>query len=129
MLTQNDRYRMIYFDGLNRFYLRREYSDLQRHFETPPNVFDEFTPVAVEDAKRSTEKLQQRVTELEHKLELASHERDGLSAQVASFKVQSDRDQARIAELNSEVFDLNQRLRQTRLWVGQLSQQLAAVSP
>lgn len=43
ILTQNDRYEMVYFDGLNRFYLRREYRDLRAHFATPPNVFDGFT--------------------------------------------------------------------------------------
>lgn len=35
-------YRFVYFDGLNRFYVAAEHADLQKHFETPPNIFDEF---------------------------------------------------------------------------------------
>ena len=35
-------YRFVWFDGLNRFYLARERDDLARHFELPPNVFDEY---------------------------------------------------------------------------------------
>jgi hypothetical protein len=37
-------YCFAYFDGLNRFYVRREDADLLRHFQTPVCVFDEFVP-------------------------------------------------------------------------------------
>jgi FkbM family methyltransferase len=33
-------YSFCWFDGLNRFYLAQERSDLARHFDTPPNVHD-----------------------------------------------------------------------------------------
>jgi len=36
------RYRFAWFDGLNRFYTRDENPDLLRHFDVPPNVFDDF---------------------------------------------------------------------------------------
>lgn len=42
-------YRFAWFDGLNRFYVRRESSDLLRHFEVPPNVFDQFVPARMHD--------------------------------------------------------------------------------
>jgi FkbM family methyltransferase len=35
-------YRFVLFDGLNRFYLREESSDLAACFQLPPNVFDDF---------------------------------------------------------------------------------------
>jgi FkbM family methyltransferase len=36
-------YEFVYFDGLNRFYVRKEDAgSMRRHFELPPNVFDEF---------------------------------------------------------------------------------------
>ena len=35
-------YHFVWFDGLNRFYLRREDADLGRHFLVPPNVFDDY---------------------------------------------------------------------------------------
>jgi FkbM family methyltransferase len=36
-------YRFVYADGLNRFYLAEEQSDLERFFKYPPNIFDEFS--------------------------------------------------------------------------------------
>ena len=35
-------YEMVYFDGLNRFYVAREHSTLAELLKTPPNVFDDF---------------------------------------------------------------------------------------
>jgi FkbM family methyltransferase len=35
-------YRFVWFDGLNRFYLRNESIELERHFDVPPNLFDNF---------------------------------------------------------------------------------------
>lgn len=40
LLTQD--YDFVWFDGLNRFYLRREDAWRSRFFQTPPNVFDGF---------------------------------------------------------------------------------------
>ncbi|MGH2810685.1 MAG: FkbM family methyltransferase, partial [Actinomycetota bacterium] len=37
-------YVFAYFDGLNRFYLRPEDQELQKHFEIPVNVFDDYQP-------------------------------------------------------------------------------------
>ena len=45
-------YLFVYFDGLNRFYLRREDEALARHFALPPNVFDDFVPWDVERLAR-----------------------------------------------------------------------------
>ncbi len=71
-LLDNWRYEMVYFDGLNRFYLRRESLDLRSCFEAPPNVFDEFKMYATEKAEQSSEALRrereslaERVSELE----------------------------------------------------------------
>jgi FkbM family methyltransferase len=35
-------YQMVYWDGLNRFYVAQEHSELVRAFSAPPNVFDNF---------------------------------------------------------------------------------------
>ena len=42
MLTKAN-YKMVYADGLNRFYLAKERIQLQTAFRYPPNIFDEFT--------------------------------------------------------------------------------------
>jgi FkbM family methyltransferase len=39
-------YHFAWFDGLNRFYVRREDADLLTHFKAPPNVFDGFALTA-----------------------------------------------------------------------------------
>ena len=36
------RYQFVYFDGLNRFYIAAEHTDLARHFSCPPNPFDQY---------------------------------------------------------------------------------------
>ena len=41
LVTDHD-YRMVYQDGLNRFYLAREHEDLAPAFDAPPNIFDGF---------------------------------------------------------------------------------------
>lgn len=47
-------YVFAWFDGLNRFYVRREDADLLRHFRVQPNVFDNYVRgAAVRDADRA----------------------------------------------------------------------------
>jgi FkbM family methyltransferase len=36
-------YEFVYFDGLNRFYISREHTELKKHFGPGPNYFDDFT--------------------------------------------------------------------------------------
>ncbi|NUX58108.1 FkbM family methyltransferase [Paraburkholderia youngii] len=35
-------YKLVYKDGLNRFYLSQEHPELEEHFALPPNIFDDF---------------------------------------------------------------------------------------
>lgn len=166
-LIENAHYEIVYFDGLNRFYLRREYADLRSHFG-PPNIFDNFKPHGTEAAERSSQALQQErnglaghAAELEDKINAAvellqakenelrctrvslekaeqdrdaaeqvipvlQQERDSLARRVADLEAQVTRDQEHIAELEKQGHELNENLLKTRLWVGQLSQDLAA---
>jgi hypothetical protein len=39
-------YRMVYFDGLNRFYLSKEKQKLAERFALPPNIWDEYVPAS-----------------------------------------------------------------------------------
>jgi hypothetical protein len=99
---------------------------LRTHFGTPPNVFDGFRVQATEQAERAAQVLvgerdilARKATELEQRLGLTVAENQQLAeAERAS------RD--RIAELTKERSELTQALLKTRLWVGQLSQELAA---
>lgn len=54
-------YIYAYFDGLNRFYVRQEESDMLRHFSCPPNVFDSFIPHSTICAEKKAKDLQHRL--------------------------------------------------------------------
>ena len=41
-LITDKSYKLVYFDGLNRFYCANEHKKLGKYFKTPPNVFDSF---------------------------------------------------------------------------------------
>jgi FkbM family methyltransferase len=132
LLTENGRYQMVYFDGLNRFYLRRESTGLRRHFELPPNVFDEFTVHATE-ARQQNDVLRHELNTAEQDRKSLLQHSESLAARIAELEeslkaasAQAVRDQAQIAELVKERGMLEERLLATRLWVGQLSQELAA---
>jgi len=49
-------YLFAWFDGLNRFYVRREDAALRQHFAVPPNVFDDFVPWDAERLKRERDR-------------------------------------------------------------------------
>ncbi|MGA8599124.1 MAG: FkbM family methyltransferase [Bryobacteraceae bacterium] len=200
-LIETARYEKVYFDGLNRFYVRREYADLRCRFEAPPNVFDDFKLHTLQAAEESNHALVQvrdsltaRVAELEEKLHRTAAEteeklnrttaemeeklrrtaaemeeklnrtaaedlrltellraqevelrcaqasrdaaeqarraliqdRDNLAGRLAEMEAQAMRDQEQIAELEKERRELEAALVKSRLWVGQLSQNLAA---
>lgn len=133
ILTEKGRYDMVYFDGLNRFYLRREYADLRRYFDVPPNVFDDFTPYGVYTAERQVEELlrgkealsnekqllSSQIEELEQLRQILQRERDEQALQLG-------RSQEEMVQLRNEASSLQQELLRTRLWVGRLSQEIAA---
>ena len=62
-LLINSDYEMVYADGLNRFYLAKEKSELKKGFEFPPNVFDNFKMLAVVDRDVRVGVLEQAVVD------------------------------------------------------------------
>jgi FkbM family methyltransferase len=61
----NANYSFVYFDGVNRFYLANEHSDLKTHFSTPPNAFDEFETFPLVRARTDAEQRLAAMNELE----------------------------------------------------------------
>jgi FkbM family methyltransferase len=51
----NAGYDFAYFDGLNRFYVAREHSELSKLIAVPPNVFDDFVPADQIEAEQALE--------------------------------------------------------------------------
>ncbi|WP_321858879.1 FkbM family methyltransferase [Burkholderia cenocepacia] len=74
-LLLNAKYRFVYFDGLNRFYIADEkFAELAPAFATPPNWFDGFVRAAEANAARKTADLEANLSDVTRQL----HEvRDG----------------------------------------------------
>ena len=67
------RYKYMHFDGLNRWYLAEERSNLAVRFEVPPNIFDRFQLAAVvslqhcaAEAECKVKQMQASVASLQH---------------------------------------------------------------
>jgi FkbM family methyltransferase len=144
-------YEMVYFDGLNRFYLRSDSPGLRTRFGLPPNVFDEFKAYATEAAELAAQAIQRerddlaaQMAQLNDKLLAAAAENQGLrecthaleaeivrvqtslAAAAQAVRIELEQKVSRITQLEKERDELRQVLLGTRLWAGQLAQDLAA---
>jgi len=80
-LIVSNQYHFVYFDGLNRFYIADEHSELDQYFTIPPNVFDSI--VLCEDHHQSI-LSQNKIAEAEEKASLAE-EKASLAEEKASL--------------------------------------------
>ncbi len=74
VLTQAD-YRLVYWDGLNRFYMAKEHAALAEAFTAPPNVFDRFVVHGHAQANQRLAELDSTVSTLTTSLSQAVEER------------------------------------------------------
>ncbi|MBL4606534.1 MAG: FkbM family methyltransferase [Pseudomonadales bacterium] len=58
-------YQFAYADGLNRFYVAQEHSELLAAFKYPPNVFDAFIPIAQQQADSRANNAEVKAAESE----------------------------------------------------------------
>ena len=125
-------YEFAYFDGLNRFYVAREHSQLRQHFTVPPNVFDDFklfrevvfqdqmagmlaaTRQELDDmGRRLSEPLSIRWQPPSQELQLTVHELRHLVSEAVS----------RICSMQREIQDLEGDARTARLWAARVTEQ------
>jgi FkbM family methyltransferase len=81
-LVLGARYRFVYQDGLNRFYLAEEHAGLTDAFASPPNIFDNF--VRREQVDMAAE-LQQRIVEVDELAQQRAAYIHELAGSLASF--------------------------------------------
>ncbi len=62
-LVLSSGYTFVYFDGLNRFYVSDEHSELNRSFYAPPNLFDNFVMQNQVKAEREIGRLNSQLAE------------------------------------------------------------------
>lgn len=110
-------YQHAYFDGLNRFYVADEHADLIPELAIPPNVFDEFRPIAqVRAEQRLTESLadldewRRRFSESENRWQEDLRKLHDTEREVEQLR---GRLEAAEAELERLTFDLQALLQTT----------------
>lgn len=87
-------YQFTYADGLNRFYLANEHSELREAFKYPPNVFDDFLLSSQIEAQTKAHLAEVKAQEAEIKAHLAE-----VKAQEAEIKAHGAETKAREAEI------------------------------
>lgn len=119
----------VYFDGINRFYLASEHSELRSAFDAPPNVFDQF--VLSGTASQSFCQHVQHETWLAEE-KAAEHARQAHEANLRLARLEAgfaeaQKQAARVPVLEQEVDSLSGRLAETEARYRDTSEQLQAV--
>ncbi|MDB5907148.1 MAG: FkbM family methyltransferase [Massilia sp.] len=97
-------YRFVYFDGLNRFYIAAEHSELEAAFSCPPNVFDrvELSGLATSTLCRGiAEKYRAELAALSAELEILMPQLLQANARLAAKQSECNLATTRVAELHS----------------------------
>ena len=119
-LVTSQRYRFVWFDGLNRWYVADEHAELADAFGTPPNVFDEFISYHLADAWD------------EHKAVVKALRESEAHAAVARVEMHDALERAQFAEeqgeqLRAELAELHDANHQTSVWARGLEAHLVAI--
>ena len=83
-------YSLVWFDGLNRYYLADEQISLAEHFVAPPNVFDDFVPAEQERLRLALEKSQVDLRACEEEVATVSHQLSREAEQAKRFSSELD---------------------------------------
>lgn len=105
-LLLDARYKFVYFDGLNRFYVAEERRELQENFLAPPNVFDDFTLSGTASNPFSTFLVEQLLALEASSGELAS-DLSRANAQVVSTQAEATQAATELAALRTRFAELS----------------------
>jgi FkbM family methyltransferase len=119
-LVTSQRYRFVWFDGLNRWYVAEEHAELADAFGTPPNVFDEFISYHLANAWD------------EHKAVVKALRESEAHAAVARVEMHDALERAQFLEeqgeqLRAELAELHDANHQTSVWARGLEAHLVAI--
>ena len=81
-------YHFAYFDGLNRYYVRKEDAHLLERFRAPVNVLDDFELAGCVAQRLENTRLRTEIERAEAGVELVEESLGGLVAQVEAFRKQ-----------------------------------------
>ncbi|WP_312925452.1 FkbM family methyltransferase [Atlantibacter hermannii] len=91
-------YDFVYKDGLNRFYVAKEHSELNKAFENPPNVFDSFINYS-EFCKN------EQINKLTQELEQKHKKNESLNNRISEIKKEKNNIENDVILLKREVND------------------------
>jgi len=105
-LLVNADYSFVYFDGLNRFYLRNDLIADKKCFSYPPCVFDDFTRYSEIETRLNNElrDINSKFTELQKKFEAVSSLKQDIQSQNARYQQVINENQ----ELNKQIKALSE---------------------
>ena len=90
-------YQFAYADGLNRYYVAQEHSELLEKFKYPPNVFDDFQLVWHQEAESKAQQAEVRAQQAEVRAQQAE-----VRAQQAEVRAQQAEVRAQQAEVRAQ---------------------------
>lgn len=125
-------YQFAYADGLNRFYLAKEHSNLFERLKYPPNVFDQFSMYSLHVKNKKNEELsaklilsQQKCEELCAKLVASQQKFEDVTVlfkrDMVNIKYQLMMNQAELVKAQSELGRIHRKNHLAHLLVQELS--------
>jgi FkbM family methyltransferase len=132
-LASEARYLFVYFDGLNRFYVRQENPELAAAFAFPPNVLDEYEVYATVRAEQGTReakdeagRLAEEVAGLKAEVARQAAAVERLAAEVSKGAAELSALEEKCESIRQKAASLEREARENRHWAGRLSEILAA---
>ncbi|MBC7573925.1 MAG: FkbM family methyltransferase [Herminiimonas sp.] len=98
------RYRLVHFDGLNRFYLADEHAELGESFATPPNVFDEYVFIGQVNAEAAVQAAGERLEQVHLSTRLEVVEAQAAAAHASAACAEAARANS-VAEARLQALD------------------------
>jgi FkbM family methyltransferase len=105
-IVTGQRYRFVWFDGLNRYYVAEEHSELADAFTVPPNVFDNFISYHLSEAWAAGKALTKALRESE------SHSA-AVEIEMHDAMQRSQYLEEQLAEAHQHAHELDQQVAQT----------------
>ncbi len=103
-------YQLVYDDGLNRFYVATEHSELVASFSSPPNVFDGFITAAHELAERRASAFEVASIEQHHRAEVAEEQLRLFHERVDWLEDRAQRLEQRLDSTHRALLDANRHI-------------------
>jgi len=103
-------YSYVYFDGLNRFYVSPEHSELTEAFDAPPNIFDSFIRFDNFTLELKVQQAEAQAEEAEAKAKQAEAKAKQAEAKAKQAEAKAKQAEAKAKEAEAKWMELQQLL-------------------